>query len=198
MTGEARGLNPRPASDLDPDHTFQRMMDGWKHIENFIHCIDIPTISAVNGPGVHTEFAVLCDITLSAPDGNFMDPHFWLGSPPGDGQGMALQAIMGHKRAAYHILNAESISAPKALEYGLVNAIHPRGELNDKAWELARFIAKRPCYVRWAAHNILSRPWKKLIAEDFGFHMAHQMLANIGSKMIVPDPDLLSDRPIPF
>ncbi|MDY6948301.1 MAG: hypothetical protein SXG53_21560 [Pseudomonadota bacterium] len=27
---------------------------------------------------------MLCDVTLAEPDADFMDPHFWLGSPPGD------------------------------------------------------------------------------------------------------------------
>jgi enoyl-CoA hydratase/carnithine racemase len=193
FTGNAEKLNPKPASDLHPDHTFQRMSDGWKLIESFINNIDIPTISAVNGPGVHTEFAMMCDVTLATPDADFMDPHFWLGSPPGDGQGMALQTLMGAKRAAYYIYAAQSIPAAKALEWGLVSDVLPREQLLDRAWELARFIMKRPRYTRWATHNILSRHWKKAVAEDFGFHMAHQMLANVASKSLVPDPGLLRD-----
>ncbi len=52
---------------------------------------------------------------------------------------------------------------------------------------------KRPRYTRWATHNIVSRHWKKAVTEDFGFHMAHQMLANVASKSVVPDPELLAD-----
>lgn len=125
MTGNPKGLNPKPASDLDPDHIYQRMTDGWKLIESFANNIDIPTIAAVNGPGVHTEFAMMSDVTLAAPDADFMDPHFWLGSPPGDGQYMALQALMGPKRAAYYIYAAKSIPADKALEWGLVSDVLP-------------------------------------------------------------------------
>ncbi len=198
MIGDAKGLNPRPASDLDPDHIFQRMMDGWKHIESFIYNIDIPTISAVNGPGVHTEFALLCDVTLAVPDADFMDPHFWLGSPPGDGQGMALQALMGQKRAAAAIYGGKPIPASEALELGAISDVVTRGELLEKAWGIARFIMKRPRYARWATHNIVSRPWKKAVAEDFGFHMAHQMLANVASKSLVPNPELLADPGKPF
>jgi enoyl-CoA hydratase/carnithine racemase len=193
FTGNPETINPKPASELDPDHTFQRMSDGWKLIESFINNIDIPTISAVNGPGMHTEFAMMCDVTFAAPDADFMDPHFWLGSPPGDGQGMALQTLMGAKRAAYYIYAAKSIPAATALEWGLVSDVLPREQLLDRAWELARFIMKRPRYARWATHNILSRHWKKAVAEDFGFHMAHQMLANVATKSLVPDPALLRD-----
>ncbi|GAA0923519.1 enoyl-CoA hydratase/isomerase family protein [Streptomyces thermoalcalitolerans] len=193
MTGDPKGHNPRPACELDPDHIHQRMMDGWKLIESFTHSIDIPTIAVVNGPGVHTEFAMMSDVTLAAPDADFMDPHFWLGSPPGDGQFMALQALMGPKRAAYYVYAAKSIPADKALEWGIVSDVLPREQLLDRAWELARFIMKRPRYTRWATHNIVSRHWKKAVTEDFGFHMAHQMLANVAGKARVPDPELLAD-----
>ncbi|GGL85800.1 hypothetical protein GCM10010095_83280 [Streptomyces anthocyanicus] len=52
---------------------------------------------------------------------------------------------------------------------------------------------KRPRYARWATHNIVSRHWKKAVTEDFGLHMAHQMLANVAGKSLVPDPELLAD-----
>ncbi|MGI5347362.1 enoyl-CoA hydratase/isomerase family protein [Streptomyces sp. CA-250714] len=193
MTGDPKGHNPRPASELDPDHTHQRMMDGWKLIESFVTSIDIPTIAVVNGPGVHTEFAMMSDVTFAAPDADFMDPHFWLGSPPGDGQGMALEALMGPKRAAYYIYAAKPIPADKALEWGIISDVFPREQLLGRAWDLARFIMNRPRYTRWATHNIVSRHWKKAVTEDFGFHMAHQMLANIAGKSRVPDPDLITD-----
>jgi hypothetical protein len=41
MVGDAKTLNPQPASALESDHVFQRMMDGWKHIESFVNNIDI-------------------------------------------------------------------------------------------------------------------------------------------------------------
>ncbi|MFC9748962.1 hypothetical protein [Streptomyces niveus] len=87
----------------------------------------------------------------------FMDPHFWLGSPPLPGM-----ASTWHSKPC-------------------------------RAWELARFIMKRPRYTRWATHNIVSRHWKKAVTEDFGFHMVHQMLANIAGKSLVPNPELLAD-----
>ncbi|WP_292055193.1 hypothetical protein [Martelella sp.] len=76
----------------------------------------------------------------------------------------------------------------------VVNDIFPRDALTGRSWNLARFIMQRPRYTRWATHDILSRHWKKALAEDFGFHMAHQMLANVASKSLVPDPELLKSR----
>jgi enoyl-CoA hydratase/carnithine racemase len=183
----------RPIVEEDPDYIFQQTSDGWKLIESFVNNIDIPTIAAVNGPGIHTEFALLCDVTLATEDADFMDPHFLGGSPPGDGQALALQALMGPKRAAYYLLGGKSLPASTALELGIVSDVIARDKLLEKAWELASFIMKRPRFTRWATHNIVSRHWKKLVAEDFGFHMSQQMLAVVAGKQLMPIRELIAD-----
>lgn len=183
----------RPIVEEDPDYIFQQTYDGWKLIESFINNLDIPTIAAVNGPGIHTEFALLCDITLAAEDADFLDPHFLAGSPPGDGQALALQALMGPKRAAYYLFGGKSVPARKALELGIVSDVLPREQLLDRAWELAEFIMKRPRFTRWATHNIVARHWKQRVAEDFGFHMSQQMLGTVASKQLIPIPELIAD-----
>jgi enoyl-CoA hydratase/carnithine racemase len=58
----AQSLHEMPA-DAFYDQIYT---DATKLLEAFIFNIDIPTIACINGPGLHTEFALLCDITLSA------------------------------------------------------------------------------------------------------------------------------------
>jgi len=183
----------KPLSQEEPDYIFQQTFDGWKLVESFLTNLDIPTIAAVNGPGIHTEFALMCDITLAVPEADFLDPHFLAGAAPGDGHALALQALMGTKRAAYHVYGGKSIPASTALQLGLVSEVLPREQLLDRAWEMARFIMKRPRFSRWATHNILSRPWRKLLAEDFGFHMSQQALAAVGSQQLLPVRELVEE-----
>lgn len=71
-----------------------------KLLENFVFGIDIPTIAAINGPNLaHTEFALLCDITLAAETAVIVDPHLMAGIAPGDGQQLTLQELIGTKPA---------------------------------------------------------------------------------------------------
>ena len=191
--GDPKQTWGKPLYQEDPDYIFQQTYDGWKLIESFVTNLDIPTIAAVNGPGIHTEFAMLCDITLAVESADFMDPHFLAGTVPGDGQALVLQALMGTKRAAHHIYGGTSIPAPDALEYGIISEIVPRDDLLERAWDLARFIMQRPRFSRWATHTILARPFKKLVTEDFGFHMSQQMLGTIGSKELIPIRALIED-----
>ena len=72
--------------------------DAHKLQENLLWNVDIPTISVVNGPGFHTEFALLCDLTICADDARFVEAHVAAGLAPGDGQYLVFQQQLGLKQ----------------------------------------------------------------------------------------------------
>jgi enoyl-CoA hydratase/carnithine racemase len=146
-------------------------------LEAFVFNIDIPTIACINGPGFHTEFALLCDITLCADHAVLFDPHFGdLGAVPGDGQGLTFQELMGLKRAAYYLYTSDKIDAQTAREIGLVNEVLPLDRLLPRAWEIAEKIMKKPRTARRLTSAVLRRPWKRLLVQDLGFHLGHELL----------------------
>lgn len=168
-----------------PDgHAYEHVYyDGTKLLENFVFGIDIPTIAAINGPSAaHTEFALLCDITLASETATIVDPHFLVGVVPGDGQQLTLQELLGVKRAAYHLYTGAPIDARTALDLGLVNEVLPPDELLARAWELAELIVKRPRTVRRLTHAVVQRPWKRRLVQDLGFGMAHEMFGFAGAR----------------
>ena len=148
--------------------------DATKIVENFVEDIDIPTISVVCGPGVHTWLALLCDITLCTENALFQDAHFMVGAVPGDGQSLTFQALLGIKRAAYFMYTCKTINAKTASEWGLVNEVVPQDKILDRAWEIAEMIMKQPREVRRVTSQLVRRPWKRLLEEDFRFQMAHE------------------------
>lgn len=145
-----------------------------KLIENLIFDIDIPTIAAVNGPGFHTELALLCDITICSEEAVFQDGHFLIGFVPGDGQLLTFQEIIGAKRASYALYTGQKIDAQTALQWGMVNEVVPREKLLERAHELAEIIMKQPRATRCMMHQLLKRPWKQRIINDFQSHVAHE------------------------
>jgi enoyl-CoA hydratase/carnithine racemase len=156
--------------------------DGTKSVENLIWDVDIPTIAAVNGPGLHTEYALLCDITICTEDTFFFDPHLHAGIPPGDGAFLAFQALLGLKRAAYYIYTCKTIDAKTAYNWGLVNEVVPREKLMDRAWELAEMILHRNTRLtRRMTSQLVKHPWKRLITDEFKLHFAHEMYAIHGN-----------------
>jgi len=150
--------------------------DATKLLEAFIFNIDIPTIACINGTGLHTEFALLCDITLCAEHAELFDPHFKFNLVPGDGQGLTFQELMGTKRAAYYLYTSDNINAQMAKEMGLVNEVLPLDRLLPRAWEIAEKIMQKPRAIRRMTSAVLRRQWKRRLVEDLGFHIAHELL----------------------
>lgn len=171
--------NPRPR-DFAYEHGYY---DATKLLENFV--FDIPTIAAINGPSVaHTEFALLCDITLAAPTATIMDPHLLASTAPGDGQQLTLQELIGTKRAAYHLYTGQPIGAQHALELGLVNEVLHADRLLPRAWDIAEAIMKAPRTTRRLTHAIAQRPWKRRLVQDLGFGVAHEMFGIQADKLL--------------
>ncbi|WP_327099071.1 enoyl-CoA hydratase/isomerase family protein [Nocardia vinacea] len=108
--------------------------------------VDVPMISAVNGPcNLHSEVPLLGDIVLASEDAWFQDvPHFPRGMVPGDGQHVIWNFLVGHNRGRYLLLTGKKLTALEAMEWGAVAEVHPKHELLDRAWELAHELAKRP------------------------------------------------------
>jgi enoyl-CoA hydratase len=102
-----------------------------------------PTIAAVNGPAIAGGFdlAAFCDIRLAAPEAIFGQAEINIGLTqiihP-------LYKSIGLARAKELALTGANISAAEAYRIGLVNHIHPREELMDRAMEMARLLAAKP------------------------------------------------------
>ena len=168
----AQSLDEMPA-DAFYDQIYT---DATKLLEAFIFNIDIPTIACINGSGLHTEFALLCDITLCAEHAELFDPHFKFNLVPGDGQGLTFQELMGVKRAAYFLYTSDKITAEMAKEMGLVNEVLPLDRLLPRASEIAEKIMQKPRSIRRLTSAVLRRQWKRRLVEDLGFHIAHELL----------------------
>ncbi|KHL97246.1 crotonase [Paenibacillus sp. IHB B 3415] len=149
--------------------------ESLKMIENMIHCLDIPTIGVINGTGSHWQLGTLCDITICTEDTAFFDAHYLGGVPPGDGIVLALQKILGSKKAAFYAYTGLNINAQEALDLGLVSEVLPHEQLLPRAWELAEMIMQAPRSTRHLTHSIVSHPWKKALAKDQGLQLTHQL-----------------------
>jgi len=116
-----------------------------------LETLDIPVIAAVNGfaLGGGCEIALACDIRIASENAIFAQPEVCLGITPGFGASQRLPRLIGEGCAKQLLYTGERITAQKALEIGLVNAVYPADELLGKALELAETIAKNaPIAVR--------------------------------------------------
>lgn len=121
-----------------------------RRILRAINDLEIPLISAVNGPAtVHSELMVMGDIVLAATTAEFADhAHFAVrDTVPGDGINLVWSEILGPIRSKYWLLTGAVIRADEALSLGVVNEVCEPNLLIDRAWALAQDLARRDAAV---------------------------------------------------
>ena len=168
----ARWTARRASSKLDEKAWYGRML-----IENLL-AVDVPMISAVNGPcNIHSEVPLLGDIVLASEDAYFQDlAHFPRGMVPGDGQHVS-GPLVGRNRARYMLLTGKKLSAQEALEWGAVAEVLPKDQLLDRAWELARELAKRPPLVLRYTRQLFTQDLKRAFLDELGHGLARETYA---------------------
>jgi enoyl-CoA hydratase/carnithine racemase len=99
-----------------------------------------PVVAAVQGHclGGGCELAMMCDITSAADDAVFGEPEIRFSNV---GPALIMPFVIGQKRARELLYLGDTIDAPTALQYGMVNRVVPRAELDAAALKFARRMA---------------------------------------------------------
>jgi enoyl-CoA hydratase len=105
-----------------------------------------PVIAAVEGFAVAggIELALWCDLRVAADDAIFGVFCRRFGVPLCDLGTVRLPRIVGHGRAMDLILTGRAVTAPEAMQLGLVNRVVGPGEALDAALALAHQLADLP------------------------------------------------------
>ena len=146
-------------------------------IKNMIFDIQVPTIGVFNGPGIHWDSSMLCDITIAADDAKWDDQHLHFGMVPGDGMGMMLQYFLGTKRGNYYAYTGRQFDTTKAVDMGWVSEVVPKDQCLNRAWEIARMLKKVPYETRCIWSHLAKRPLQKLWVEDFKLHTTSEIMS---------------------
>lgn len=152
-----------------------------KHLLMNLLNIEVPVISAINGPAVrHAEIPLLSDIVIAADDAFLQDTaHFQGGMVPGDGMHFVMPLLMGFTRGRYFLLTAQKITAKEALSLGLYNEVLPRREVLPRAWALARILLQQPQLVRRYTRVVLTEELKQRLQPLLGYGLALEGVARM-------------------
>lgn len=106
----------------------------------------IPFIAAVNGvcAGAGVNLAIACDIVIAAEDALFREAFVRIGLSPDCGGTFFLPRAIGEKLAAELFMTGDSITAQRALQIGMINAIADEGDLAADAAKMAAKLAAGP------------------------------------------------------
>ena len=115
------------------------------------HHISKPTIAAVNGAamGGGTEITLASDLAVADETATFGLPEVKRGIYAGAGGAFRIGRQVPAKIAMEMLLTGEPITAARALDLGLINAVAPQGQVLDAALKLAaRISANAPLAVQ--------------------------------------------------
>jgi 2-(1,2-epoxy-1,2-dihydrophenyl)acetyl-CoA isomerase len=153
VTGAGRGFSSGadlragfdPADDGKPD-IYKELHEVYHPVIAGVRSLPKPVVAAVNGPavGIGCSLALACDLIMAAESAYFGLAFVNIGLMPDGGSTAFVPPAVGRARAFQMALLGERIPAPQALEWGLVNWVHPDDRLMDEAWALARRLAAGP------------------------------------------------------
>jgi len=141
----------------------ERPRDYWKWFGAFqeaherLRNIGKPTIARLNGivVGGGNEFNLSCDLAIAADDIYIRQVGASHGSVAAAGATQWLPILVGDRRAREILLLNEEIPAHRALEWGLVNRVVPRAQLDETVAAMCdTLLAKLPEIVRYTRQQL--------------------------------------------
>jgi 2-(1,2-epoxy-1,2-dihydrophenyl)acetyl-CoA isomerase len=154
ITGAGRGFSSgadlKASFDPDPEDSLPnikgRLHELYHPIIVGIRRLEKPVVAAVNGPavGIGCSLALACDLILAAESAYFGLAFVNIGLMPDGGSTLFVPSAVGKARAFEMAMLGERVPAQQALEWGLVNRVHPDDELMDAANGLVEQLAAGP------------------------------------------------------
>lgn len=112
-------------ADLDAVKAGLAISPLWERLSAAIAALPGLSIAALNGTlaGGATGMALACDIRICVPTARFFYPVMKLGYLPQPADPARMAALIGPARTKLMLMAGQKISAPEALQFGLVDRI---------------------------------------------------------------------------
>ena len=154
ITGAGRGFSSgadlkagfEPAPDDGMPDVRKELHELYHPVIAGVRRLEKPVVAAVNGPavGIGASLAFACDLVLAAETAFFGLAFVNIGLMPDGGSTLFVPAAVGKARAFQMALLGERVDAARALDWGLVNSVHPDESLMDEANTLVEKLAAGP------------------------------------------------------
>jgi 2-(1,2-epoxy-1,2-dihydrophenyl)acetyl-CoA isomerase len=153
ITGAGRGFSSGADLKAGFDPAEDGMPDIRKELTEYYHPaiaglrrLPKPVLTVVNGPavGIGCSLALAGDLVMAAESAFFGLAFVNIGLMPDGGSTAFVPPAVGKARAFQMALLGERVPASQALEWGLVNWVHPDERLMEEADALVRRLAAGP------------------------------------------------------
>src|SRR5881227_1665312 len=154
ITGAGRGFSSgadlkagfEPAPDDGMPDVRKELHEVYHPIIAGVRRLEKPVVAAVNGPavGIGASLAFACDLVLAAESAFFGLAFVNIGLMPDGGSTARVPAAVGKARAFQMALLGERVPARTALDWVLINQVHPDDKLIDEGTALVDRMASGP------------------------------------------------------
>ncbi len=142
---------------LDRPGNFYKWMGVFVETFERLRMMNKPTIARINGMvvGGGNELQMCCDLAVAAEETFIKHVGVSRGSVPAAGATQWLPLIVGDRRAREILYLCEEIPAAKALEWGLLNRVVPRKDLDKTVDAMAQqLVDKLPESLRYTKQQL--------------------------------------------
>jgi enoyl-CoA hydratase/carnithine racemase len=163
VTGEGRAfcvgadLRSWGAELVGKSREYWKWFGAFKDMHDRLREIGKPTVARINGicVGGGNELQMACDLAVMVDDAYIRHVGLEHGSVPAGGATQWLPVMVGERRAREIILLCEPIPAAQAAEWGLVNRVVARADLDAAVDEYVEKLAtKLPETTRYAKQQL--------------------------------------------
>lgn len=147
-----------------------------------------PVVAAVHGYalGAGCEFALCCDVVVTAEDAAFGFPEVGVGLSVTGGISKLLPVLVGWAKAKEMLLLGERVSGAEAASIGLVARAVPAGQHESAALDLARRLAQRPPLALSLAKQVLDHGLDATLDGALVREVDHAILTSLSGENDAP------------
>jgi 2-(1,2-epoxy-1,2-dihydrophenyl)acetyl-CoA isomerase len=152
------------------------LTDRYHPIINGIRRMEKPVVAAVHGPavGIGLSLALACDLVIAAETAYFLLAFVNIGLVPDGGASAFVASRVGIARAAEMAMLGQPVAAAKALDWGLINAVHADAAFDEAVDDLGRRLARGPTASYVGAKRQLERWFYSDLADQLEFEAGVQ------------------------
>jgi 2-(1,2-epoxy-1,2-dihydrophenyl)acetyl-CoA isomerase len=175
LTGAGRAFSagadvkdPRELTEDGAPDLKSRLHDIYNPIVLTVRAAPKPVVAAVHGAvaGLGVSLALSADLLIAAQDAYFLLAFVRIGVMPDAGASTFLAERVGIARAAQLAMLGEKLPAAQALDWGVVNAVHPDDELHAAGHALVARLAAGPTVALASIKRSLSAAAQRGLAEQ--------------------------------
>ncbi len=149
-----------------------------------IRTLEKPVIAAINGAvaGAALGIALATDLRIAADSARFVVGFGGIGLAPDSAVSLMLPTLIGLARASEFIFSNQPIAAQQALEWGLVNRVVAREELQEAAAAWAAELARGPVGAMGLAKRDMNKAILSNLESVLDYEAHIQEIAGHGSE----------------